>query len=82
MTAISPFVSGAPANWLSFVSAVLVIVMLAIYFVYFEKANNSFKSGSVGVDGLSAELKKWAKWHWMRVVIGIGAFFASLLAIL
>ena len=82
LAALLPFVIGVTADWLSIVPAALVIVMLIIYFVYFEKANDSFKTGSVGVDGLPTELQKWAKWHWIRVVFGLVAFFTSLLVIL
>ncbi len=79
---VMPFILGITSHWLSVVPAIITLVMLAIYFAYFKGANDSFKSGSVGVDGLSEELIKWEKWHWVRVILGIAAFFISLLVIL
>jgi len=81
LSAVMPVLLGTTSHWLSVVPAVITLVMLAIYFAYFKGANDSFKSGSVGVDGLSEELTKWAKWHWTRVILGMAAFFTSLLVI-
>ena len=81
ITVIAMLVTATPINRLSLLSATLVLSMLAIYFAYFKGANEKFKKGSVGVDGLPAELGRWAAWHWIRVALGIGAFIASLLAI-
>ena len=79
--ALMPIIMGAPFHWLSFVPAIITLVMLTIYFGYFKGANDSFKTGSVGLDGLSEELAKWATWHWLRVILGIAAFFTSLLVL-
>jgi hypothetical protein len=81
VAAVTTIVLYETIDWLAWVPAVLVLVMLVIYFAYFKGANDSFKTGSVGVDGLSLELNKWAKWHWVRVVLGIVAFITSLLVI-
>lgn len=79
LAAVMPLILGARSHWLSLVPAIITLVMLAIYMGYFKGANDSFKSGSAGVEGLSEELTKWAKWHWIRVVLGMAAFFTSLL---
>ena len=81
LAAIMPVILGTTSHWLSVVPAIIALIMLVIYFAYFKGANDSFKSASVGIDGLSDELTKWAKWHWTRVILGIAAFFASLLVI-
>ena len=81
LTAVVTFVLGEVFHWLSIVPAVLTLIMLVIYFGYFKGANESFKSGSVGAEGLADELARWAKWHWLRVVIGCVAFFVSLLVL-
>jgi len=39
-SSIYPLVTGDTTDWLSFVPAVLVMVMLGIYFFYFKPANN------------------------------------------
>ncbi len=79
--AVMPIIMGAPFHWLSLVPAIITLVMLTIYFAYFKGANDSFKTGSVGLDGLSEELAKWATWHWVRVMLGMAAFFTSLLVL-
>ena len=81
LAAVMPVILGTTSHWLSVAPAVITLIMLAIYFAYFKGANDSFESGSVGVDGLSEELTKWAKWHWVRVVLGIAAFVTSLLVL-
>jgi len=81
LAAFASVLFGTPTQWLTFVPAALVLAMLAIYFSYFKAANESFKTGSVGADGLAAELERWANWHWLRVALGLAAFFTSLLVI-
>jgi len=72
---------GVENHTLSLIPAVLVLTMLVIYFYYFKGANESFKTGLVGAGNLSAELRRWSQWHWVRVVLGLFAFFVSLLVI-
>lgn len=71
--------SGAMAY--SLLSAVLSLCILVIYFHYFKSANDSFATGSVGVEGLPDELRKWNTWHWIRTIVAIAAFYLSLVAI-
>jgi hypothetical protein len=61
--------------------AVIMLAILGIFFYYFKSANASFASGSVGVEGLPAELGRWSKWHWLRTIMGLVAFVLSLVAI-
>jgi len=82
LAAVMPVVVGETYHWLSFVPAMITLVMLVIYMGYFKGANESFKSATVGVEELSEELTKWASWHWLRVVLGMAAFFTSLLIII
>ena len=79
--AVMPIIMGIMPFWISLFPAIITLIMLAIYFGYFKGANESFKTGSVGLDGLSDELAKWAKWHWLRVILGIAAFISSLLVL-
>ena len=60
--------------------ALIMLAILGMFFFYFKNANASFALGSVGVDGLPAELSKWSWWHWLRTVMGLIAFVLSLLA--
>jgi len=81
LAAVVPIVSGVRTHWISLIPASLVLIMLVIYFLYFKGANESFKTGSVGAENLSMELKRWAQWHWLRVVLGLIAFCISLIAL-
>ena len=67
---------------LSTVPALITLLMLVIYFLYFKGANASFKTGSVGVDGVAKELQRWSNWHWLRVCLGLLAFLISLINLL
>jgi len=66
---------------LSAMVALLAGMMFCTYFVYFKGANESFETGSIGVERVSDELRRWAAWHWLRVVIGLTAFLLSIAAL-
>jgi hypothetical protein len=61
--------------------AVIMLAILGIFYYYFKSANASFASGSVGMECLPAELRRWSNWHWLRTVMGLVAFVLSLVAI-
>lgn len=63
------------------VSALLTVVVLAAYPVYFRAANASFATGTIRLDAVADELARWATWHWVRTAIGVGSFVTALLAI-
>jgi hypothetical protein len=65
----------------STLSSLLILIIFGIYFYYFKSANDSFASGAVGVSGLSAELRRWFVWHWIRTVMAIAAFLFAIIAI-
>jgi hypothetical protein len=72
---------GHPGRWLTLLAAVLTIAAVAMFFVYFRQANLSFATGSVGVENVTAELARWATWHWSRTVMSLVAFAAALLGL-
>ena len=59
-------------------AALLALVMVAFYGLYFKRANAAFAAGLFSQGELADELKRWARWHWVRVGIGLAAFAASL----
>jgi hypothetical protein len=63
------------------VAAGLACAVLATFLVYFGKANASFETGSIALSDVPAELVRWARWQWLRVALGLGAFGAALLAL-
>ena len=69
------------ATTYSVATAILILSTFGLYFYYFKSANASFASGSVGVDGLPGELRRWNIWHWIRTVLAMAALYLSLVAI-
>jgi Domain of unknown function (DUF1772) len=78
LNAIVGLLFSTPTQGYGLVVAVLVLLILGIYFFYFQHANASFKTGSVGTTGLPAELERWARWHWLRTGIALVAFALAL----
>lgn len=72
---------GHPGRWLTVLAAVIMLVVVATFFVYFGKANASFTSGSVGVGNVVTELARWGTWHWARTGLSFAALAAALLAV-
>jgi hypothetical protein len=70
--------SGAHLWW---ASAVLALLVIATFFVYFKDANAAFSERAVAVDSLQAALVTWGMWQWARVALGFAAFVASVLAV-
>lgn len=60
------------------VSAVLCLVTFAIFFIYFRTANNRFATHDISDEALESELVRWSNWHWLRTVLIIAAFGASI----
>ena len=79
--AIAAVATDRPQRALSVAAAVLTLVMLSTYGLYFRRANASFASASIAPEGLPAELARWAAWHWFRTIIGLVALGAALLAL-
>ncbi|AUX32045.1 MULTISPECIES: DUF1772 domain-containing protein [Sorangium] len=73
--------ASSPSRWASLLSAGLAASLVAVYFLYFRRANAGFAAASPGPSGLAAELSRWARWHWVRVGLGLFGFAFSLLAL-
>jgi hypothetical protein len=56
-------------------------VVVSTFFLYFQQANASFATATIGVEHLSAELGRWAWWHWLRTGVNLVAFAAALLSL-
>jgi hypothetical protein len=79
--AIAAWVAGSDAFALTGVAALLAVVALATFFLYFERANESFATASIDAAGVAPALARWATWHWFRTALSVVAFAASLLAL-
>jgi hypothetical protein len=60
--------------------AVLAVAVLAAFPLYFQRVNQRFATGTIGVDRIPAGLSEWSRWHWARTIIATGAFVAAVAA--
>lgn len=81
VAAITSVVADRPLSSASAVAAVLALVILSTYFLYFQRANASFAEASISHAALPAELTRWASWHWFRTAVGLVALASALLAL-
>jgi len=70
-----------PSARLWWVAAILSMVVIAMFFVYFKDANAGFLNRVIAEDSLAEALATWSRWQWARVGVGCAAFVASVLAI-
>ena len=73
--------SGSRAGRWSTVSALLAVSILVVYFVVHAPRNAAFTSGAMPPERVAGELAVWARWHWVRVLLGVAAFWTQLVAI-
>jgi uncharacterized membrane protein len=78
--AVACLMTAHPGRWMAVTAAMLSVSMIVLYYLYFHRANASFDAATLGATELSAELARWAAWHWARVILGAVAFAASLLS--
>jgi len=76
LSVVTAVLAGGRHIW----AAGLCLTALAIFFLYFKKANASFADHSLSHEDLPAELKRWSAWHWTRTVILIVALLVSVSA--
>ena len=69
---------GADASILLVGSALGAIAVLAVFPIYFQKANAGFAAGTIPPGRLADELRRWSRWHWGRTFIAITAFAVAL----
>jgi len=59
------------------IALVLSLAVLAMFPLYFQRANESFESATIAAAELPAVLARYAAWHWVRTSVGIAAFTAA-----
>jgi hypothetical protein len=67
-------------RWYAVVAAACALVVVSMFFVYFERANASFSLGKMPANELRVELDRWAAWHWVRSGFSLAALTAAVLA--
>jgi Domain of unknown function (DUF1772) len=70
-----------PSKWLGLVTAIISIVVISTFFLYFQKANASFATASLKADDVARELTRWATWHWWRTILSLVALILSMLSL-
>jgi hypothetical protein len=80
VTAALHSMQSRPGGRLWWLAAILSLLVIASFFLYFKDANADFSSRSISEDGLPAALATWGTWQWGRVGVGCAAFVASALA--
>jgi hypothetical protein len=81
LAAVASFWEGHPGRWWALAAALIALVVIGGYFLYFEQANASFAAATITVEAVPAELARWSAWHNARSVLVVAALAASLLAI-
>ena len=81
LAAVASLWEGHPGRWYALAAAVLAVVMVASFFVYFEQANASFAAATIHLDAVAIELTRWGAWHNARTALSVAALAASLLSI-
>lgn len=81
VAASASVIAQGPQRTAAVVAAVLTLVVLSTYGLYFRRANASFAEASIPHEALPKELARWASWHWFRTVVGLVAFASALLAL-
>lgn len=81
VAAAASVAANRPGSSASVVAAILALVILSTYGLYFRRANASFAEASITHEELPAELARWASWHWFRTIVGLVALASALLAL-
>lgn len=80
-SAVVTWRTGGGARAWALTSAALAVLVIVVYLAAHAPRNSAFAARSVAPENVSRELAAWATWHWVRVVLGVGAFYAEILSI-
>ncbi len=71
---------GEPGCRLLAASAVLAVLVLAVFPLYFQRTNAGFAAGTIAPTRVGPELRRYALWHWGRVALALAAFALAAVA--
>ena len=71
---------GRGRYWLAS-AAVLGVAVLAVFPIYFQRANTSFRTGAIATDRVKDELQQWSRWHWGRTILAVAGFSVAVVAV-
>ena len=78
--AVTSLWTAHPGRWYAVLTAACLLVVVSMFFVYFERANTAFSGGGMPANQLRAELDRWAAWHWVRSGLSLVALTTAILA--
>jgi hypothetical protein len=70
-----------PRRWYAMAAAACMLVIVSMFFVYFERANATFSLGRMPAHELRLELEHWAAWHRVRTGLSLAVLTAAVLAV-
>lgn len=80
-TAFISLWQGDNGKWAALLTAIISVIVISTFFLYFQKANTSFATASLKVDEVATELARWARWHWWRTTLSLFALVMSMLSL-
>ena len=73
--------AGRSARAWSLASAAMATLVVIVYLAVHAPRNAAFAAHATPPERVAGELATWARWHWVRVLLGLAAFWAQLLAV-
>jgi hypothetical protein len=80
LVALMSWLGNEPAAGLLAVSALLAVLVLAAFPLYFRRANARFAEATIAIAEVGVELRRYSNWHWVRVLLAIAAFAVAAVA--
>ncbi|MEM9887811.1 MAG: hypothetical protein AAF849_18090 [Bacteroidota bacterium] len=63
----------SPALKYALVSTFFACSVIIIFYLYFKDVNQQFYAAAFDTNQLKSVLSDWERWHWLRVVLELGA---------
>jgi Na+/H+-dicarboxylate symporter len=79
-SAAAAWPAGRAVRTWSLTSAMLAVLVVIVYLVLHAPSNAAFAAGTTPPERVAHELATWARWHWVRFLLGLAAFCTQLLA--
>ena len=76
-SALVRFTLGAPSLTWSLASAALMLMVVAMFPLYFKDSNGRFLAGMESATHTATALRSWAAWHWLRTALSCAALIAA-----
>lgn len=81
LATVLAWMTGRSATTPLAVASVCSLAVLAVFPLYFQRANTSFRTGDLALHAVAAELLVWSRWHRARTALSLAAFGAGICAL-